>query len=135
MQGRMKNGRYQQGIGIPETLGVQPTTWNEPKPPAMSQIKFDVPNTGAQRNYGSTPNYVDTWKSRWDVPQNSGNLVKGMQARAENKKRDALDAESASRLGVSTGELRARRAYSRTLDRFDRDDDVMSRTTASGWTP
>ena len=68
-QGRMKNGRYQQGIGTPDTLGVQPTTWEEPKAPELKRMSWDAPNAGVSRNYGSTPDYVDTWKSRWEVPE------------------------------------------------------------------
>lgn len=83
-RGRFKNGRYQQGIGTPETLGVQPTTWNEPKPPALFQAKFDSPSVGFQRNYGSTPDYVDTWKSRWTVPK-SGQWIKGATSYLQGK--------------------------------------------------
>lgn len=76
-RGRFKNGRYQQGIGIPETLSVQPTAWQEPKIAPLYQAKFDSPNAGVQRNYGSTPDYVDTWKSRWTVPQ-AGTYIKNV---------------------------------------------------------
>lgn len=64
-RGRYRQGRYQQGIGIPETLGVQPTTWTEPTGPEMRRATWTSPNTGASRNYGSTPNYVDTMPHRW----------------------------------------------------------------------
>lgn len=137
-RGRFKNGRYQQGIGVPETLGVQPTTWNEPKPPALFQAKFDSPSVGFQRNYGSTPDYVDTWKSRWESPK-GGNLVKGATSFGKNMQNkattDAFDARSASDLGMSVDELRARRSADATFERLGRDADVVSRTTAAGWTP
>jgi hypothetical protein len=133
-QGRMRNGRYQQGISTPDTLGVQPTTWNEPKPPALFQAKFDTPNTGATRQYGATPEYVDTWKSRWEVPK-PGNFMKGLEAKGTNMQNKAFDTESASRLGISTDELQARRAAGTNLNRFEADENVFNRTTAAGWTP
>jgi hypothetical protein len=138
-QGRMRNGRYQQGIGVPETLGVQPTTWSEPKPPAVSQVKFDSPNVSLNRDYGSTPDYVDGRKSRWEVPANAGNLIKGVaslkQGMSDRRKRREFDEESASRLGISTEELRARRRASARESGFDSDADAFSRTSAAGWTP
>lgn len=63
--------RYQQGIGIKEASDSQstfqaPTMWQEPKAPPLNKVTFTPGNTGAQRNYGSTPQYVDTVKSRWE---------------------------------------------------------------------
>ena len=86
MRGRFKNGRYQQGIGTPETLGVQPTTWKEPETPTLFRTTFTSPNAGISRNYGTTPDYVDTWKSRWEVPKNSGQLIKGATSFAKYQK-------------------------------------------------
>lgn len=87
-QGRMKNGRYQQGISTPDTLGVQPTTWEEPKVPELKKMSWDAPNAGVSRNYGTTPDYVDTWKSRWDVPQQSGNLIAGAVSQGQKMKQN-----------------------------------------------
>lgn len=62
--------RYQQGIGVPEASNVPstfqaPTTWQEPKAPAINRVDFKPGNTGATRDYGRTPDYVDTVPSRW----------------------------------------------------------------------
>lgn len=62
--------RYQQGIGVPEADNVPstyqaPTTWQEPKAPAVNRVDFKPGNTGATRTYGATPDYVDTVPSRW----------------------------------------------------------------------
>ena len=66
--------RYQQGIGTPETLGVQPTMWKEPQ--MFTPKGFSMPsiNAGTSRNYGSTPKYVDTLGSRWGRPMFTGSL-------------------------------------------------------------
>lgn len=56
--------RYQQGIWT-EGPGVQPTVWQDPKLPAMRTTKFTPPATGASRDYGHTPRYVDTTHGRW----------------------------------------------------------------------
>ncbi len=64
-RGRYQQGRYQQGIGIPQTLGVQPTTWTEPKEPQINRMTWTPPNAGVSRKYGSTPAYVDTVPHRW----------------------------------------------------------------------
>lgn len=137
--GRFKNGRYQQGIGTPDTLGVQPTSWSEPKPPALRQASFTSANSGSSRNYGSTPDYVDGFNSRWKVSTNHGTFLDTVSntSKAYNAKRkaNAFDEESASRLGISTDELRARRTAGADLSRFDRDADVFARTSAAGWTP
>ena len=128
-QGRFKQGRYQQGIGVPETLGVQPTTWNEPQPPALNQSKWDAGSVGFSRNYGSTPDYVDTWKSRWTVPK-GGNLVKGLGASMKNRQNKKFDAQSAEELGITPGELRTRRAEDIRGRRLEADRGVISRTSA-----
>lgn len=73
-RGRYRQGRYQQGIGIPETLGVQPTTWTEPKEPNLFRTTWTSPNAGISRNYGSTPGYVDTVPHRWDYGK-SGQIL------------------------------------------------------------
>jgi hypothetical protein len=63
--------RYQQGIGMPETLGPKLGVWKEPTAPAFKP--FSMPNitAGTNRNYGDAPQYVDTWKSRWEPKQGS----------------------------------------------------------------
>lgn len=63
--------RYQQGIGIKDASEVTstfnaPTLWQTPKAPAINRFNFTPANTGARRNYGSTPRYVDTVPSRWE---------------------------------------------------------------------
>jgi hypothetical protein len=60
--------RYQQGIGVPETLGVQPTYWKEP---TYNFPKTDTPrfNAGVSRKYGSTGRYVDTMPSRYKAAE------------------------------------------------------------------
>ena len=63
--------RYQQGIGVKEASSVPstfnaPNTWQEPKAPAINRVNFTPANSGASRNYGSTPQYVDTVGSRWE---------------------------------------------------------------------
>jgi len=60
--------RYQQGIGVPETLGVQPTYWKEP---TYTFPKTDTPrfNAGVSRKYGSTGRYVDTIPSRYKAAE------------------------------------------------------------------
>lgn len=63
--------RYQQGIGVKEASSVPstfnaPNTWQEPKAPAINRVNFTPANSGASRNYGSTPSYVDTVPSRWE---------------------------------------------------------------------
>ncbi len=139
-QGRMRNGRYQQGIGVPETLGVQATTWSEPKPPALpAPIKFDGSSIGVNRDYGSTPAYVDGRKSRWEVSGNAGSTIKGAanlkEGMSARRKRNEFDEESAGRLGISPEELRARRRAASRESGFDSDADAFSRTSAAGWTP
>lgn len=64
-QGRFRQGRYQQGIGIPETLGVQPTTWTPPVGPEPQRVTWTSPSIGIRNDYGSTPKYVDTVPHRW----------------------------------------------------------------------
>jgi hypothetical protein len=56
--------RYQQGIGVPQTLGVQPTLWKDP--PSYTPKGFDLPsiNAGTSRDYGDAGAYVDTKDSR-----------------------------------------------------------------------
>jgi len=56
--------RYQQGIGVPQTLGVQPTLWKDP--PSFTPKGFDLPsiNAGTSRDYGDPGAYVDTKDSR-----------------------------------------------------------------------
>ena len=56
--------RYQQGIGTPQTLGVQPTLWKDP--PSFTPKGFDLPsiNAGTSRDYGDPGAYVDTKDSR-----------------------------------------------------------------------
>lgn len=132
--GRFKNGRYQQGIGVPDTLGFQPKRWSEPQPPALKQMTFTPANSGSSRNYGATPDYVDTLNSRWSAPK-PGQWLKGMMAQNKNMQTNAFDAQSASNLGISTGELRARRRAGAELSGFEADADIFSRTSAAGWTP
>lgn len=60
--------RYQQGIGTPETLGVQPTLWQEPKMFTPKALSFPTLNAGTSRNYGDAGKYVDTMPSRWGSP-------------------------------------------------------------------
>lgn len=96
--------RYQQGIGVPEASNVPstfqaPTMWQEPKAPPLNRVDFKPANTGAQRNYGSTPQYVDTVKSRWEHGE-KGALINaatglGSQMYAKNK--------TASMRGTDTG--------------------------------
>lgn len=58
--------RYQQGIGTPETLGVQPTMWKDPKLPDFKPRDIPRFNSGASRNYGGLKGgYLDTMQSRW----------------------------------------------------------------------
>ena len=60
--------RYQQGIGTPETLGVQPTMWKEPKALNTPSLPIQKFNSGATRNYGGLKGgYLDTMQSRWWV--------------------------------------------------------------------
>jgi hypothetical protein len=99
--------RYQQGIGtkdaseVPSTFQA-PTMWQEPKAPAINRVNFTPANTGAQRNYGSTPQYVDTVKSRWEHGE-KGALIGaatglGSQAYARNQQQQV-----ASSRGTDTG--------------------------------
>lgn len=56
---------YQQGIQIPETLGIPLTKWKAPEQISAPQASFSPANSGASRNYGTTPAYVDTIPARW----------------------------------------------------------------------
>lgn len=57
--------RYQQGIGVPQTLGVQPTVWKEPQMVTPKAFSFTASNAGTSRDYGDPGPYVDTKPSRW----------------------------------------------------------------------
>lgn len=57
--------RYQQGIGTPETLGVQPTVWKEPQMFKPKALSFPTINAGTSRDYGNPGAVVDTMPSRW----------------------------------------------------------------------
>ena len=60
--------RYQQGIGTPETLGVQPTVWKEPQMFKPKALSFPTITAGTSRDYGNPGKYVDTMPSRWGSP-------------------------------------------------------------------
>lgn len=133
--------RYQQGIGVPETLGNQPTTWKEPTPTPTKAFSFSPQNTGARRDYGSTPSYVDTVPARWTVA--GGNVTARSiariattraQDRAEainrataQAQRDVDDQRSAQALGISVAEVRSRRAADAEAQRRE---DILSRDRA-----
>jgi hypothetical protein len=98
--------RYQQGIGVPEANNVPstfqaPTTWQEPKAPAIKRVDFTPVNSGARRNYGSTPQYVDTVKSRWEHGEKGAliNAATGLSQSASNYRQ----AQNASTRGTDTG--------------------------------
>jgi hypothetical protein len=99
--------RYQQGIGIKEAGDSQstfqaPTMWQEPKAPPINKIDFKPTNTGAQRNYGSTPQYVDTWKSRWEHGEKGAliNAATGLGSRVYTNNQQQ---RMASSRGTDTG--------------------------------
>lgn len=86
--------RYQQGIGIRDAGEVHstfsaPTMWREPKAPAINRLTFTAPNTGASRNYGSTPSYVNTVPSRWEHGEKGAlfNAATGMGNASRTKQR------------------------------------------------
>jgi hypothetical protein len=93
--------RYQQGIGIPERLGAPLGEWKDPTPTPTGSFDLKVPNTGAQRNYGSTPGYVDTVPHRWKVGEQTN--FKGAGAGLQKWQEQGQAAQS---LGISRGELR-----------------------------
>lgn len=128
MRGRFKNGRYQQGISTPETLGVQPTTWKEPESAPLYQTKFDAPNVGFTRNYGSTPDYVDTWNSRWTVPK-PGQASEAVESASKKFEQKKFDTQSASELGISTKELRSRRVTDSYNRQLAKDRSIFKRTS------
>lgn len=68
--------RYQGGIGVPTHLGVQPTIYRQPE---FSFRHQSIPHTtiGFSRNYGSTPEYVDTRSHRWNY--GSGSIADSIQ--------------------------------------------------------
>lgn len=98
-QGRYRQGRYQQGIGIPETLGVQPTTWTEPKSPELKRTTWTSPNAGVSRNYGSTPGYVDTLPHRWTYASSGDILNQLAGSYARGKTRSATSGSTPSSSG------------------------------------
>ena len=83
--------RYQQGIGVPQTLGVQPTLWKDP--PSFTPKGFDLPsiNAGTSRDYGDPGAYVDTKDSRMMKPEeaistrNVRMTVQGFQQKWQNR--------------------------------------------------
>jgi hypothetical protein len=100
--------RYQQGIGVPEASKMPstfqaPTTWQEPKAPAINRVNFMPANSGANRNYGSTPQYVDTVKSRWEygAPGSMINAATGLSQSSSNYRQS--QAQAASTRGTDTG--------------------------------
>jgi hypothetical protein len=100
--------RYQQGIGIKEAGDSQstfqaPTMWQEPKAPPINKIDFKPTNTGAQRNYGSTPQYVDTWKSRWEHGENNALIGPATNRYAQNQANTVRQNRANSRRGTDTG--------------------------------
>jgi hypothetical protein len=92
--------RYQQGIGTPETLGVQPTLWKDPTLPKFTPIDVPTFNSGATRNYGGLKtDYLDTMKSRWftgtaDIIGQSTQaaVVSGAKSRAQRRGSNASGA-------------------------------------------
>lgn len=129
---------FQEGIDVPNTLGGPLTTWQDPTPTPTKAFSFSPQNTGAQRNYGSTPAYVDTVPHRWKVGERtmSGSQIqsnlttraKNSEVRAaENEARDIRDAEdlaSATELGISVETLRYRRSTVGREARRRRDRDI-----------
>ena len=62
--------RYGQGIWT-ESNAPAPTMWKEPKAMKFSPPTLTTTNTGATRNYGGTPDYVDTMPARWTVKESA----------------------------------------------------------------
>lgn len=135
---------FQEGIDVPTTLGAPLTSWSDPTPTPTSRFDMSVPNTGAQRNYGATGEYVDTVPHRWKVgkPTFDGKQL-GQLAQSR-----AQDRTSAADLGISPRELRARRTTARATGardaRLSRDralfdttaeDDLRRSATDLGVTP
>lgn len=101
--------RYQQGIGTPETLGVQPTVWKEPQMFKPKALSFPTITAGTSRDYGNPGKYVDTMKSRWGSPSGE------MSARGAR-----LGVQGIQQLltkGRGTGETMTSDAGSRTMTR------------------
>ena len=135
---------YQEGIDVPTTLGAPLASWSDPTPTPTKSFDLRVPNTGAQRDYGATGAYVDTVPHRWKVGQPT---LTGKQAGQLVQSR-AQDRASAADLGISPGELRARRRTARATGardaRLSRDralfdttaeDDLRRSATDLGVTP
>jgi len=116
--------RYQQGIGIPETLGPKLGVWKEPTAPAFKPFAMPNLTAGTSRNYGDAPQYVDTWKSRWEPKE--GSLV---APTAQTKAWGRAQAR-ASRRGTDPDEPVTRPPTSRT---FSRDPAHSPDTRRSMW--
>jgi hypothetical protein len=95
---------YQQGIQPPTSLGFRPTAWKEPETPAIKSVVWKSPSVGATRNYGSTPNEVDTMPHRWILPQ--------QKAQSQRKKEEDEEEEgSATSPSSSRTMQRGKAAY------------------------
>lgn len=71
---RYPRGRYQQGIGIPESLGSPTGEWRDPTPVTTQGFDLRVPNTGANRNYGgSSDEYINALTHNWIVEKSGVN--------------------------------------------------------------
>ena len=101
--------RYQQGIGTPETLGVQPTVWKEPQMFKPKAFSFPTITAGTSRDYGNPGKYVDTMPSRWGSPSGE------MSARGARLGVQGL--QGILTKGRGTGETMTSDAGSRTMTR------------------
>lgn len=101
--------RYQQGIGTPETLGVQPTLWKEPQMFKPKALSFPTINAGTSRDYGSPGGYVDTMPSRWGSP--------GGEISARGARLGVQGLQGILTKGRGTGETPTSSSGSRTMAR------------------
>ena len=106
--------RYQQGIGIPETLGPKLGVWKEPTAPAFKPFAMPNLTAGTSRKYGDAPEYVDTWKSRWE-PKEGSLVAPTSQTRETMAQRKA--SMQASMRGTDGSEPVTRPPTSRTFSR------------------
>lgn len=101
--------RYQQGIGVPQTLGVQPTVWQDPPSFTPKGFNFPTITAGTSRNYGNPGKYVDTMPSRWGSP--SGEMS------ARGARLGVQGIQGILTKGRGTGETMTSDAGSRTMTR------------------
>lgn len=125
----MARRRYQQGIGVPDTLGAPLGEWKDPTPVTTKPFDMSVPNTGASRNYGNTGAYVDTVPHRWKVGESTASgaqIAKNLQTRAQNRQ---IASSAGMTVDEATSVMREARAI-RASDRISRGADVLRSAVA-----